>query len=78
MPQTVQFAVTGQDAIHCEACEQRITTALRRLVGVEDVQASHETQQVVVTFDPQQVDARAIRSKLEQTGFEAQPQGDSA
>ena len=79
MAQTVQFTVTGQDTIHCESCEQRITTALRRLVGVEDVQASHETQQVIVTFNPEQVDAAAIRTKLAQTGFEVQPlsQGDS-
>ncbi len=74
MPQTAQFIVTGAEAIHCENCEQRITTALRRLLGVEDVRASHETQQVVVTFDPAQVDTEVIRTKLAQTGFEAQLQ----
>ena len=74
MPQTVQFIVTGAEPIHCESCEQRITTALRRLLGVEDVQASHATQQVTVTFDPAQVDPEVIRTKLAQTGFEAQLQ----
>ena len=74
MAQTAQFIVTGAESIHCESCEQRITTALRRLLGVEDVQASHETQQVVVTFDPSQVDPEVIRTKLAQTGFEARLQ----
>ena len=74
MQKTVQFVVTGAETIHCESCEQRITSALRRLLGVEDVQASHETQQVTVTFDPAQVDPEVIRTKLAQTGFAAQLQ----
>jgi copper chaperone CopZ len=77
MTQTIQFAVTGGDTIHCESCEQRINTMLRRLTGVERVQASHETQQVVVTFDPDQVQADAIRTKLAQGGFETALQGET-
>lgn len=71
MPQTAHFIVTGTEAIHCEHCEQRITNALRRLVGVEEVTASHQTQQVTVQFDPAHMEPEAIRTKLAQTGFEA-------
>ena len=78
MAQTAHFIVAGAETIHCASCEQRITNALRRLLGVEDVRASHETQQVVVTFDPAQVDPEVIRTKLAQTGFEAQLQDGSS
>ncbi len=78
MTQTVQFTVTGGDPIHCEGCEQRITTMLRRLAGVEQVKASHETQQIAVTFDPDQVQADAISGRLAQGGFETAPQGEYA
>jgi copper chaperone len=71
MAQTTHFTVTGQSRIHCENCEQRITKALRRLLGVEHVTVSHETQHVTVTFDPAHVDPEVIRTKLAQTGFEA-------
>jgi copper chaperone CopZ len=76
MTLTVQFTVTGGDPIHCAGCEQRITTMLRRLPGVEQVDASHETQQVVVTFDPGQVKPDAIRAKLAQGGFQTASQGE--
>jgi copper chaperone CopZ len=75
MPEVAQFTVTGGDTIHCDACEQRIANALRRLPGVADVRASHATQRVTVIFDPGQVSAEAIRTKLAQAGFEAEPEG---
>lgn len=78
MTQTIHFTVSGRNPIHCEGCEQRIGNALRRLRGVEAVQASHKTQQVRVAFDPVQVSAAQIRAKLAQAGFEAEPAGGSA
>ncbi|MBI2760683.1 MAG: heavy-metal-associated domain-containing protein [Chloroflexi bacterium] len=74
MVRTAYFVVTGAEIIHCESCEQRITNALRRLQGVEDVTASHQTPQVTVTFDPNRVGTEGIRTKLAQTGFEAKLQ----
>ena len=46
MTTTVQFEVLGEEKIHCAGCESRIATALGRVPGVEDVQASAETQRV--------------------------------
>ena len=75
MTERLHFMVTGKDPIHCEACEQRITHALRRLPGVIDVLASSETQRVEVTVDPHRVDAEQVQSKLLQVGFEVGQEG---
>ncbi len=42
--ETVGFKVVGEQTIHCAGCEQRIGNALRRVPGVEGVEASHRTQ----------------------------------
>lgn len=65
----VQFEVIGEEQIHCEGCESRIANALRRLQGVEEVQASAETQRVKVTIDPARVSERDVRARLEQIGY---------
>jgi copper chaperone len=75
MTKTIDFVVTGEDKLHCSGCEQRVGHALRRLVGVQDVRASAETQQVRVAFDPAQVSPEQVQSKLEQLGYEVAPQG---
>ena len=76
MARIVEFVVTGEDKLHCAGCEQRVGNAMRRLAGVQDVRASAETQQVVVTIDPAQVSPEQVREKLEQLGYEVTPQGD--
>ncbi len=53
--QTLNFTVNDETKIHCAGYEQRIGNALRRLPGILDVQASAETQRVVVTIDPARV-----------------------
>jgi copper chaperone len=63
MANTVTFAVTGEQKIHCAGCEERITNPLRGLPGIQDVQASHDTQRVAVTFDPTRVKPRAGAGK---------------
>lgn len=70
----VQFQVTGEEKIHCAGCESRIATALRRLPGVEEVQASAETQRVEVTIAPGQVSADEVRARLEQLGYQVHKQ----
>ena len=70
MAHAVHFTVTGEQKIHCAGCEERITNALRRLPGIQDVQASHETQRVVVTFDPARVSPDTVKAKLEQLGYQ--------
>lgn len=70
---TLQLVVTGAQTIGCEGCEQRIGNALRRLPGIWEVQASHQTQAVRVRIDPAQVDAGQVRAKLAQLGYEVAP-----
>jgi len=66
----VQFEVVGEEKIHCAGCESRIATALRRLPGVEVVQASAETQRVSVTIDPARTSEDEVRARLEQLGYQ--------
>lgn len=69
----VQFEVIGEERIHCAGCESRIATALRRLPGVDEVQASAETQRVKLAIDPARVSADEVRIRLEQLGYEIHP-----
>ncbi|HEX9871588.1 MAG TPA: heavy metal-associated domain-containing protein [Candidatus Tectomicrobia bacterium] len=75
MTHIVQFTVTGEEKMHCAGCEQRVGNVLRRLPGVQNVHASAQTQQVVMTFDPAQVSPEQVRAKLEQIGYQVTPQG---
>ncbi|HXH13539.1 MAG TPA: heavy metal-associated domain-containing protein [Alphaproteobacteria bacterium] len=76
MTGTLVFIVTGEEKLHCVGCEQRVGKALRRLAGVQDVRASADTQQVVVTIDPAEVSPEQVREKLKQLGYQATSQGD--
>ena len=64
------FRVTGEQKIHCEGCEQRIDRALRRLAGVQDVEASAQSQRVIVEMDLEQVSPGQVRERLEMLGYE--------
>lgn len=67
--ENLQFEVVGERKINCSRCEARIGDGLRRLRGVENVQASAETQFVSVTIDPAQVAPDRLRAELEQLGY---------
>jgi copper chaperone CopZ len=71
MAQTLEFVVTGEEKMHCAGCEQRVSSALRRLPGVQEVRASAATQHVLVTLDPSQVGAEQVQARLEQLGYQA-------
>lgn len=70
MVNTTEFTVTGEQKIHCEGCEQRIDHALGRLPGVESVEASADSQRVVVEFDPERVGDGELRERLDLLGYE--------
>jgi len=74
MTTTVQFEVFGEEKVHCAGCESRIATALGRLPGVEDVQASAETQRVNVAIDTARVSEDEIRARLEKLGYQVRRQ----
>jgi copper chaperone CopZ len=67
---TMEFTVTGEQEIHCEGCEQRIGNALERLDGVETVEASAQTQRVVVETDPAQTGPDQLRERFDLLGYE--------
>jgi copper chaperone CopZ len=54
----------------CTGCEQRIAKALARLDGVVRSTANHQTGQVCVVFDAARTSERAVRSTVEQAGYE--------
>ena len=70
MNQTLEFTLTGAERINCTGCEQRISNALRRLPGVQDVRASAQTQQITVRLDSAQARPEQVRAKLVQLGYE--------
>jgi copper chaperone CopZ len=70
MVQTLEFVVMGEEKMHCAGCEQRVSNVLRRLPGVQEVQANATTQQVRVTVDPSQVGAEQVQEKLTQLGYQ--------
>ncbi len=74
MGRTVDFTVTGEEKIHCAGCEQRIANALRRLPGIQDVQANAQSQRVVVKLDPAQISPEQVRTKLKQLGYQVAPE----
>lgn len=65
----IDFVVTGNENLHCAGCEQRVSNGLKRLPGVRNVQASHQTQAVAVTINPDEVSADQVYAKLEQLGY---------
>lgn len=73
MTDTRVFQVTGEPAIGCAGCERRISNALRRLPGVVTVQASAQSQRVVVVFDPAVVHPQQIQATLERLGYTVAP-----
>jgi Cu+-exporting ATPase len=72
MATKTEFTVTGEQTIHCESCEQRITRALRRLPGMRGVEASADSQRVVVEFDAGRVGDGELRERLELLGYEVE------
>jgi copper chaperone CopZ len=57
----------------CSGCEQRIAKALSRLEGVVRSAANHQAGQVRVVFDGARTSEGAVRSTIEQAGYEVSP-----
>jgi len=78
MPDNIQFTVIGEEKLHCEGCEQRVGNALRRLPGVEGVEASAQSQRVRVTIDRDRLSPEEVRDRLELLGYEVSTEGGAA
>jgi copper ion binding protein len=66
-----QTTLTALD-ISCGHCVATVTEALTALDGVQRVEASAETKQVAVSFDPGQVSVIQIESALDEAGYPVQ------
>lgn len=69
----IEYQVIGEERLHCAACEARIGSALLRLPGVRNVQASAQSQQISVTLDSTQVSPEQVRARLQQLGYQVAP-----
>jgi len=75
MNRTLEFTVTGDSQIHCGSCEHRITRSLQQLKGVENVDASAETQSIRVTIDSKLTSPEEVQKKLQSIGYETERRG---
>jgi copper chaperone len=57
--------------IHCSGCVNTVATAVKKLPGVTNVEASDATKEVKIEFDPARVDEAKIRSTLASVGYPA-------
>jgi len=66
----VKLQVIGMS---CSGCEQRIQKMLARVEGVLRSAADHRAAAVRVMFDPNRTSEQAVRSCIEQAGYEVSP-----
>jgi len=55
----------------CGGCVRNVTGVLKGLAGVEDAQVSLEQGSATVRFDPAQVSVDALRTAVEDAGFDS-------
>ncbi len=60
------------DGMGCTGCERSVETALRRVDGVDTVEADFHTRTVEVTAEEGVADAD-LRTAIERTGYEVTP-----
>lgn len=69
---TSAFKVEGMT---CGGCEAGIRIKVKKLPGVERVEASHEENRVQVTYDPKKVTPQRIIQAIEELGYSAELAG---
>lgn len=73
MSTTTETANLTAPDISCAHCVATVSQAVGTLDGVESVEASEQTKQVVVEFDPRRVSVTQIRAVLDDAGYPAKP-----
>jgi Cu+-exporting ATPase len=63
----VECVVPGMGSDHCAGL---ITTSLKRLEGVTDVQTNIANHKVAVRFDPRRADVATVRTAIENAGYD--------
>jgi len=56
--------------MHCDACENRLRSALQRAEGVIRADADHRRNEVRLRLDPERVSEAQIRERIRSVGFE--------
>ena len=72
MSSTIEQATLTAPDISCGHCEATVKQAVGSLNGVSRVEASADTQQVVVAFDPRRVSLAQIEAALDEAGYPVQ------
>ena len=75
MLKSVTFEVTGEQRLHCEACEQRVARLLKTVQGVGQVRAHADRQRIDVLFDTAVLDPTLIAQRLDEAGYETKVAG---
>ncbi|MFQ5419323.1 MAG: heavy-metal-associated domain-containing protein [Anaerolineae bacterium] len=68
---TIILEVT-EGHICCEACENTIKRTVGQMPGVAEVLPSHESQQVKVTLDTNEVTVTAVQETLSKIGWQTE------
>lgn len=67
----METIVIGVGGMSCQGCVKNVTGVLQALPGVAAVSVSLEAGQANVEYDPAQVQPAAMRSAIEDAGFDA-------
>lgn len=73
MSSTLERATLVAPDISCGHCVATVNQAVGELDGVQQVEASEKSKQVLVTFDPQRVSLEQIRATLDDAGYPPAP-----
>ncbi|TET62401.1 copper chaperone [Candidatus Bathyarchaeota archaeon] len=73
MPQQLTFKVIGENTIHCGGCERTVVFTLKRIPGVREVKADHNTQLIEVSLASKEIDQEKLIAELEWIGYHVEP-----
>jgi len=71
----VRFDIEGMS---CASCSSRIEKVVSAMAGVESAEVNLPANSGLVRFDPDQVNLRQIREKIDSLGFKATPSSESS
>ncbi|TET34311.1 copper-translocating P-type ATPase [Candidatus Dependentiae bacterium] len=63
----IEFKIVG---MHCSSCEVSIKQVLEKHPGINEGSISYAGQQGTVTYDPEKIDDREIKSMVESMGYQ--------
>lgn len=66
MSESISLNVNG---MKCGGCEATIKNKLSSLPGIVSVAPSHQNKEVVITFEPDEIDAETIEDAIIDAGF---------